>query len=267
MSGGLNSPTSAIYTHDNLPVLRGMNSQCVDLIYLDPPFNTGKEWHNPIGEGGGKVGFNDIWGWDRVTGETLEQTIARQWEEERDYAGTAVREVVEAAVAAHSPQMGSYCAWMAPRLLEMRRVLADTGSIYLHCDPTASHYLKALMDAVFGAGKFWAAITWRRTSAHNNRLFSSTSDTLLAYGGGKQNPDAIRTPLDEKNVASKYRYTDQNGRYRTGDLTGPGTRDGESGMLWRGFDPTAIGRHWSVPRTGKYARYHRCETAARLPEH
>ena len=179
----LNSPTSAIYTMDNLRVLRGFNSGCIDLIYLDPPFNTGKEWHNPIGEGGGKVGFNDIWGWDRVTGETLEQTIARQWEEERDYAGSAVREVVEAAVTAHSPQMGSYCAWMAPRLIELHRVLKPTGSIYLHCDPTASHYLKALMDAVFGRQGFRNELAWRRVLGGKSDpgQYGRSTDQILFY--------------------------------------------------------------------------------------
>ena len=156
----LNSPTSVIYTLDNLPVLRGLNSECIDLIYLDPPFNTGKQWHAPIGERGESVGFNDIWGWDRVTGETLEQTIARQWEEERDYAGTAVREVVEAAIAAHSPQMGSYLAWMAPRLIEMERVLATDGTLYLHCDPFADSYLRLMLDAIFGQRRFRNEIVW-----------------------------------------------------------------------------------------------------------
>ncbi|MXZ01759.1 site-specific DNA-methyltransferase [Candidatus Poribacteria bacterium] len=156
----LNSPTSVIYTLDNLRVLRGLNSECIDLIYLDPPFNTGKQWHAPIGERGEQVGFNDIWGWDRVTGETLEQTIARQWEEERDYAGTAVREIVEAAIAAHSPQMGSYCAWMAPRLIEMERVLKPTGTLYLHCDPFADGYLRLMLDAIFGYRRFRNEIAW-----------------------------------------------------------------------------------------------------------
>ena len=247
----LNSPTSAIYTHDNLPVLRGLNSQCVDLIYLDPPFNTGKEWHNPIGEGGGKVGFNDIWGWDRVTGETLEQTIARQWEEERDYAGTAVREVVEAAVAAHSPQMGSYCAWMAPRLLEMRRVLADTGSLYLHCDPAASHYLKALMDAIFGARMFRSEVTWKRTGAHGGALrYGPIHDTILFYVKSEQakwsNP-RLQHSADYLQRHFRHVEPETDRLFQPITLTGSGTRNGESGLPWRGVDPTLAGRHWALP--------------------
>ena len=163
--------------------------------------------------------------------------------------------IIDAARPAHGKGMKSYLIMMAVRLLEMRRVLKPTGSIYLHCDPTASHYLKLLMDAVFGASSFWADITWKRTSAHNDRLFGSESDTILMYGGAKQNPDAVRVALDEKNVSSKYRYHDDRGRYRTGDLTGAGTSAGESGEPWRDFDPTGIGRHWAAPKTGKYARY------------
>ena len=212
----LNSPTSAIYTHDNLPVLRGLNSECVDLICLDPPFNTGKQWHNPIGEGGGSVGFNDIWGWDRVTGETLEETIARQWEEERDYAGTAVREIVEAAVTAHSPQMGSYCAWMAPRLIELHRMLQPTGSIYLHCDVVTSHYLKTLLDAVFGRKNFRNEIVWHyhTSPGRPQRHFIKNTDTLLFYS--RVEGENTHNPQKEswtKSTLKKWQ-SDSNGIYR-----------------------------------------------------
>ena len=235
-----------IWTGDNLDILRGMNSETVDLIYLDPPFNSNKDYAAPVGSEAAGAAFKDTW-------ELSDLDVA--WMGLIADEEPAVAHLLDTTGQTHSKGMQSYLTMMAVRLLEMRRVLRDTGSIYLHCDSTAGHYLKALMDAIFGARKFWAAITWKRTSAHNDRLFGSTSDTLLTYGGGKQNPDAIRTPLDEKNVASKYRYADENGRYRTGDLTGPGASEGESGMPWRGFDPTAISRHWSVPRTGKYARY------------
>ena len=251
MSGELNSPTSAIYTHDNLSVLRGLNSQCVDLIYLDPPFNTGREWHNPIGEGGGKVGFNDIWGWDRVTGETLEQTIARQWEEERDYAGTAVREIVEAAVTAHSPQMGSYCAWMAPRLIEMHRVLKPTGSIYLHCDPTTGAYLRALLDAVFGAGQFLNEVEWKRTSSRSDaHRFGRIHDRLLYYAKGRESTwNGAWEELDPEYLAKRYRQEDEGGRWQSDQLTASGLRNGDSGQQWRGVDPATRGNHWRAPAT------------------
>ena len=247
--GGLNSPISAIYTMDNLKVLRGLNSECVDLIYLDPPFNTGREWHNPIGDGGGKVGFSDIWGWDRQTGETLAETIERQWEEERDYAGTAVREVVEAAVAAHGPQMGSYCAWMAPRIIELHRVLNPTGSIYLHCDPTTGAYLRALMDAVFGAGQYRNEVEWKRTSSRSDaQRFGRIHDRLLYYAKGRESTwNGAWEKLDPEYLTKRYSQKDAGGRWQSDQLTAAGLRNGDSGQPWRGVDPATRGNHWRAP--------------------
>ena len=241
--GEPNFASQTIWTGDNLPILRGLNSESVDLIYLDPPFNSKADYAAPIGSRAAGAAFKDTW--------TL-RDVDVSWLDLIEAKHPALWRVVQAAM---TPSDKSYLVYMAARLLEMRRVLRETGSIFLHCDPTMSHYLKLTMDAVFGPGRFWAEITWKRTSAHNDRLFASTSDTLLAYGGATQNPDAVRVPLAEKNVATKYRYTDARGRYRTGDLTGPGVSDGESGKPWRGFDPGAIGRCWSVPRTGRYARH------------
>ncbi|MCY4107838.1 MAG: DNA methyltransferase [Chloroflexi bacterium] len=251
----LNSPTSVIYTLDNLKVLRGLNSQCIDLIYLDPPFNTGKQWYNPIGEGGSDVGFNDIWGWDRITGETLEQTIARQWEEERDYAGTAVREVVEAAVSAHDPTMGSYCAWMAPRLIEMQRVLKDTGSIYLHCDPFASHYLKLLMDAIFGQEHFRNEIVWKRrtgslTTTGRPLRFGAITDSILFYARSNSAPFArqysLNDPQYQQYIEKHFRHRDDNGRrYRIDNLASPSPRPNLV-YAYKGYEPPANG--WAISR-------------------
>ena len=223
-----------------------MNSTCVDLIYLDPPFNSNKTYAAPIGSEAAGAAFKDTWTLDDVN---------LAWHGEIAEASPGLYGVIDAARLAHGKGMQSYLIMMAVRLLEMKRILKPTGSVYLHCDPTASHYLKMLMDVVCGASSFWADITWKRTSAHNDRMFGSESDTILMYGGAKQNPDAVRIALDEKNVSSKYRYHDERGRYRTGDLTGPGVSGGESGESWRGYDPSRIGRCWSVPKTGKYARY------------
>ena len=226
--------------------MRGLNSGSVDLIYLDPPFNSNRTYSAPIGSEAAGAAFKDTW--------TLSD-VDLAWHGEIAEANPPLYRVIDAAREAHGKGMQSYLIMMAVRLLEMHRLLKPTGSIYLHCDPTASHYLKLLMDAVFDSRQFWAEITWKRTSAHNDRLFGSESDTILMYGGGKQNHDAVRIPLTEKNLASKYRYKDDNGTYRTGDLTGAGMSDGESGAAWRGFDPSAIGRHWAIPKTGAYAQY------------
>ena len=235
-----------LWTGDNLDIMRGMNSETVDLIYLDPPFNSNRDYAAPIGSEAAGAAFKDTWSLSDVD---------EAWHGEIADRDPAIYAIVDAAGLAHGKGMKSYLIMMAVRLMEMRRLLKDTGSIYLHCDPTASHYLKMLMDAVCGARKFWADLTWKRTSAHNDRLFGSETDTILMYGGGKQNWDAVRKPLNEKHIVSKYRYRDSNGQYRTDNLTGPGTSEGESGTAWRGFDPTTIGRCWSVPKTGKYAEY------------
>ena len=235
-----------IWTGDNLDILRGLNSETVDLIYLDPPFNSNRNYEAPVGSKAAGAAFKDAW-----TLSDLDVAWAGLIAEEQP----AVANLLDTAGQTHGKGMQSYLTMMAIRLLEMRRVLKSTGSIYLHCDQTAGHYLKVLMDAIFGAKNFWAAITWKRTSAHNDRLFGSESDTILVYGDGVQNLDAVRVPLRDKNISSKYRYHDDKGQYRTGDLTGAGTSSGESGAAWRGFDPSAIGRHWAVPKTGKYALY------------
>ena len=226
--------------------MRGLNSGTVDLVYLDPPFNSNQDYAAPIGSAAAGAAFKDTW--------TLSD-VDLTWHGEIAEANPALYRVIDAARQAHGKSMQSYLVMMAVRLLELKRLLKPTGSIYLHCDPTASHYLKLIMDTVFGARDFWANITWKRTSAHNDRLFGSESDTILMYGGHKQNPAAVKVPLTDKNLDSKYRYRDVIGRYRTGDLTGAGTTQGESGDTWRGFDPTAIGRHWSAPKTGAYAKF------------
>ena len=130
-----------MWTGDNLPILRGMNSECVDLIYLDPPFNSNRTYSAPIGSEAAGAAFKDTW--------TLED-VDLAWHGEIAEQNPAVYSVIGAAGEAHGKGMKSYLIMMAVRLLEMRRLLKPTGSLYLHCDPTASHYLKLLMDAVFG---------------------------------------------------------------------------------------------------------------------
>ena len=146
--------------------------------------------------------------------------------------------------------MMAYLAMMAPRLVELRRVLKETGSIYLHCDPTASHYLKILMDAVFGPQMFRNEVIWKRTSAHvNPKRWGPVHDAILFYS---KNPSHKWNPVlqayDDAHLAAKYRDEDERGRYALSDLTGAGTRGGDSGLPWRGFNPTDKGRHWAVPK-------------------
>ena len=206
--------------------------------------NAGIEW--PDNQNNAK--FQDIWRWES---DVHEDWIARI---EDDYP--ALSAVIESTRRAHSEAMAAYLVYMAIRIIEMRRVLKTTGNMYLHCDPTASHYLKSVMDAVFGVDKFKAEITWRRTFAHSDsRSFGNVSDSILFYGNDVANLDAIRVPLAPEYIKSHYRHKDKRGAYQDDSHTGPGLSQGESGQPWRGYDPGVIGRCWSVPKTGKYASW------------
>ena len=242
----MNFANRTLWTGDNLDVLRGFDSGCVDLVYLDPPFNSKADYAAPIGSEAAGASFKDTWTLDDVD---------LAWHGEIAERHSALYGVIAGAQAAHSDGMMAYLVMMGVRLLELRRVLKPTGTIWLHCDPTANAYLRMVMDAVFGASRFVAEITWKRTSAHNDRLFGSVSDSILCYGEPPRNGDAVRVPLDPAYVEKYYRHSDGRGRYRHGDLTGPGTSAGESGEPWGGVDPGDIGRCWSVPRTGAYARW------------
>ena len=131
----------------------------------------------------------------------------------------------------------------------MHRILKPTGSLYLHCDPSASHYLKIILDAIFGASNFRNEIVWQRTSSHNDgNRFGRVHDIILFYSKNPQplwNP--VYTPHDPEYVERFYRYEDERGRYQVDNLTAAGTTQGESGQAWRGVDPTAVGRHWAIP--------------------
>ena len=162
-----------LWTGDNLDIMRGMNSETVDLIYLDPPFNSNKNYSAPIGSDAAGAAFKDTWTFDDADRVWLALL------QERDPVMCAV---VEAARVVHGKGMAAYIGMMAQRLWEMRRVLKPTGSIYLHCDPTASHYLKLLMDMVFGKDEFRNEIVWhyRRWTGKANR-FQRLHDIVLFY--------------------------------------------------------------------------------------
>ena len=163
-----------LWTGDNLDVMRGMNSASVDLIYLDPPFNSNRDYAAPIGSEAAGAAFKDTW--------TLSD-VDLAWHGEIAEKSPAVYSIIDAAGMAHGPGMKSYLIMMAVRLLEMHRILKPTGSVYLHCDSTASHYLKMLMDAIFGQGNFRSNITWRRTNAKGLSFkgFPNNDDTLLYF--------------------------------------------------------------------------------------
>ncbi len=177
-AGVCNVPNRTIFEGDNLDVMRGMNDGCVDLIYLDPPFNSNRDYAAPIGSEAAGAAFKDTWDLTDVD---------EAWHNEIAEADLALYKIIDASEHSHGSGMKSYLIMMAVRLLEMRRILKSTGSIYLHCDGTASHYLKALMDAVFGKDNFRNEIAWcyKSGGASPKRYFSRKHDTIFWYSKGK----------------------------------------------------------------------------------
>ena len=145
---------NTLYTADCLYVLHGMEDESVDLIYLDPPFNSNKNFSAPIGSEAAGTSFEDMWTWKDVDKEFLEEMI-------NDYPFMV--NLIQTIDVMHSKSMKAYITYMAQRLIEMKRVLKSTGTIYLHCDPIASHYLKIIMDRLFGKSNFRSDIIWKRS--------------------------------------------------------------------------------------------------------
>ena len=198
---------STIFTGDNLPVLRGMQSESIDLIYLDPPFNSNRYYSAPIGSEAAGASFKDAWNLNDVD---------LAWHGEIAEGNYALYKVIEATRESHGDGMASYLMYIAVRLIEIRRLLKDTGSLYLHCDATASHYLKLVMDSIFGKGNFRNEIVWRKYGGRKNnakKKFTTQNDIVLFYVKTDQavfNPVFI--PHSDKEIAQKYNHTDQEGR-------------------------------------------------------
>ncbi len=238
-----------LYFGDNLPILREeIADESVDLIYLDPPFNSNATYNVLFRERSGDesaaqiTAFEDTWRW------SIESEIAF-----RDVVTNGPRVLGDLLQAMRAflgqNDMMAYLTMMAQRMAELHRVLKPTGSIYLHCDPTASHYLKLMMDAVFGKENFRNEIIWRRTNAHNSsRSYGRIHDTLLFYSktNGYFFDPQIR-PYLTGYIESNFRHEDDRGIYRHADATAAEIRTGDSGQPWQGYNPTTAGRHWAIP--------------------
>ena len=238
-----------VFTGDNLHVMRGMNGESVDLIYLDPPFNSNRAYAAPIGSKAAGAAFKDTWTLSDV--DLVEHNRLR----EEKIAGMGLYTVIESARHAHSKSMFSYLVMLAVRLIEMKRILKPTGSIYLHCDPTANSYLKLLMDAVFGARQFRTEIIWKRTTAHSDakqgrRQHGRIHDTVLFYTK-TDNWNPIFTEYDRDYVETAYRHVEPETKrfYRRGDLTAakPG---GDTSYEWRVKRPQ--NGEWTVDLTDEW---------------
>ena len=236
--------TNTLYYGDNLDILREhVPDESVDLVYLDPPFNSNASYNVLFKEQSGEESpaqiraFNDTWQWTQESQRTFENEIMLN-----PSTPANVREMVNAfRQFIGSNAMMAYLVMMTPRLVELRRVLKPTGSIYLHCDPTASHYLKVLMDAVFGKEHFRNEITWRRYGAHNDArgLLDLEGYTILFCSMARPilSPNQEFTSLDERYVKNTYRHVDEETgkRFTTTPLTGPGGAEkGNPVYEWNG---------------------------------
>jgi len=226
-------PDNILYYGDNLPVLREhLTDESVDLVYLDPPFNSNATYNVLFAEKNGSESaaqikaFEDTWHWDANAARTYGEVVE---------SGGRVSEAMQAfrKFFGRDNDMLAYLTMMAPRLVELRRVLKPTGSIYLHCDPTASHYLKMLMDAVFGGENYRNEIMWKRTSAHNDpKRFGKIHDILLYYSRDVRDVAfyPVYVPYSESYIEAEFRKDEQGRWYKAEDLTAP-YHGGEGGRF------------------------------------
>ncbi len=240
-----------LYLGENLEVLRKrVPDESVDLVYLDPPFNSGTDYPATFSKRGGdgpsaeSPAFRDTWRWEAESEKALEETLERH-EELGEFIRFLVRSLGEGGLSA-------YLVMMAVRLLELHRVLKPTGSLYLHCDPTASHYLKVILDQIFGPKNFRNEVVWKRTSAHSSaKRWGPVHDVILFYTKGEDYTwNVLHQAYRKGYLEREYRFRDDRGRYAPADLTGTGKREGDSGRPWRDIFPPK-GRHWALPRREK----------------
>ena len=277
-----NAPNFAnrtLYHGDNLEFLRGMNDECIDLIATDPPFNTG---HNRSSTAGF---YEDDWKWLKE-GEpkpdqwSWESAVHEHWLEEIRDAEESLFNAIEAVRRSHSEGMAAFICFLSVRLLEMKRVLKPTGSIYLHCDSTANSYIRMAMDAIFGQRNFSSVITWPRYATHSlAKGFDNVADTLLVYAKdtekvvvnkvlGKPTEEQIRTkfPYVEEETGRRFQHIalEQSSNSATAGETrqiGGRTVDGTIGWRWSqekfdevlSINPRAI--YWTKSGRPRYKKY------------
>ncbi len=239
--------TNRLYYGDNLEILRNREyfpDECVDLIYLDPPFNSNRNYNVLFKAESGAdseaqiTAFEDTWHWGETAEDTYQDIILN--------APEKVSTAIEALMNLNRRnQMMAYLVMMTARLVELRRVLKSTGSLYLHCDPTASHYLKIVLDAIFGPTSFRNEVVWKRTSTHSDaKRLGRVHDVVLYYAKSQSVTwNTVYRQLDESYVRAKYRYQDEDGRkWRADNLTATGLAGGGYTYEWNG-----VTRIWRCP--------------------
>lgn len=226
-----------IHAGDNLDFLGTIDQGSVQMVYMDPPFASGRDYKAIMRSrrtGGSETvdAFSDVWS---LYGATHQIDSAR------------VRTLLNALAPAITPALANYLGMMAVRIVESWRVLDSRGSIYLHCDPSASHYLKMILDMVFGRENFRNEIVWRRTYAHSSsRRYGPVHDVILFYSKTRDYVwNQPHVPYGREYLDKYYTNTDPRGRYQLITCTGPGDRSGTRAHYeWRGQLPPA-GRHWA----------------------
>lgn len=237
MAPRINQPNwdnRTLFVGDNLRVMRNMESNSVPLIYLDPPYNSNRKYYTAMGGTQVEVAFVDAW-----TPQHLDQEAMGELAEINQGLADACN-----GAMAHSEQMRRFLIMMSLRLLELYRILWRHGSIWLHVDQTAGHYLKPIMDAIFGAHNFRSEIIWKSVASVKNNTkhkFGRAHDILFFYARRGAKVDIPHTPLDEEYVQKTYRNRDRRGRYMPGNLLAPG----KSG----GYEYNFLGtvRRWQMP--------------------
>ena len=232
-----------LFISDNLPILRGIDSDSVDLIATDPPFNKGvKDFEGIVSAGmdmeGQKVSYSDVWTWGDVQTEWTNQILGNH---------PALYSVIQAANMGGGDDMGAYLCWLAVRVLEMHRILKPTGSMYLHIDHTAHAYAKCMLDAIFGRRNFRNGIVWKRTSGHSDaKRFGRVHDVILYYTASEHatwNP--TYQPYEPNYIERYYRYKDSDGRlWMSDNLSASGLQGGGYEYEWKG-----ITRVWRLPES------------------
>lgn len=245
-----------LYYGDNLDVLRRkIKDESVDLCYIDPPFNSKRNYFQIYNNQGGEdraqaQAFVDTWEW----GDEAEAGLAWICDVDQLNSGRLTEQTVELIrgldKVLRRGSLLAYLVHMTLRIVEIHRVLKPTGSFYLHCDPTASHYLKLVLDAVFcgQGGDYLNEIIWKRTSAHSSaKRFGPVHDIIFFYAKSTNYLwNKTYTNYDPAYLELFFDQKDPDGRrWKRMDVTGAGIRNGETGQVWRGIDVTAKGRHWA----------------------
>lgn len=246
---------NTLFYGDNLPILREyIADESIDLIYLDPPFNSNRTYNVLFKDESGieseaqMAAFDDTWHWTLTTEKTFHELVTQA-------ADNVSRMITALQESIGTNQMMAYLVMMTVRLVELHRVLKPTGSLYLHCDPTASHYLKIVLDTIFGPQNFRNEFIWKRSSAHSDakqgaKQAGRIHDVLFFYSKSDSNWtwNTVYTPYDQEYIDTNYRYVEEgtNRRFKSTDLTAakPG---GDTLYEWKGRRPPE-GRYWAYSK-------------------